>query len=260
MTIIEKIVDSVEKTTGYTCFSDYSTGAMLQEVLVREIESQMNTQRSREVVLLFLNAVNGEADTPQRALARSIEAETTWLNGLYAYSGLKFTDIISERNTEIMLDGRQFYGRSVRLVVVATDRLPGSTQPSPSTTYDLYIGKSVITEGHPSEEDMNSPLYASVGTLLGISSGQNLSNLTVTVNLTADINFFMVKQGFSPVSGTLTSGGIDSTLERSYFYDPTYFGIQRTVVIDGVPYKVFGSVAQGISDTNASYTITFERN
>lgn len=258
MNIIDRIVDSVEKTTGYTCYANYSTGALKQEALVRELESKMNTQRSREVILMFLNALNGDNDTAQRATARSIEAESAWLNGLYRYSGLQFTDIISENTMTIMLDGRQFYGRSVRLVVVMTDNLPQAVNPTPTTEYDLYIGKVIMTDGHPSEADMNSPLYTSVDILLGKSSGVMLSNRTVTVPIREDITFFMVSAGFEPVSGTLTSGGLESVLAKTDFYDPVHFGIQRTVVINRHPYKVFGIVAQGISQTNAEFEITFD--
>lgn len=258
MNIIERIVDSVEKTTGYICYYNYSTGGLLQEVVVRELESTMNTQVSREVNLLFLNALNGDNDTAQRATARSIEAASAWLNGLYRYSGLQFTDIISENTMTIMYDGRQFYGRSIRLVVVMTDRIPQTTNAEPIEGYDLYIGQVDLTNGHPSEADMNSPLYTTVESLLVNADWKMLTERTVTVPVNKDIVYFMVSSDFEPVSGTLTSGGLESVLVKSDFYDPVHFGIQRTVVINGHPYKVFGLVAQGISQSNAEFEITFE--
>ena len=257
MNIVERIVDSVEKTTGYTCFYNYYTGGLKQEVVVRELESTMNTQVSREVNLLFLNALNGENDTAQRATARSIEAASAWLNGMYRYSGLQFTDIISENTMTIMYDGRQFYGRSVRLVVVITNRLPNNASAAPIDAYDLYVGKVELTNGHPSEADMNSPLYTSVDTLLEKSDGVMLFRKTVTVPIEEDITYFMVNGKFEPVSGKLTSGGLESILAKTDFYDPVHFGIQRTVVINNEPYKVFGIVAQGISQSNAEFEITF---
>lgn len=258
MNIIERIVDSVEKTTGYTCFYNYSTGGLTQEVVVRELESTMNTQVSREVNLLFLNALNGDNDTAQRATARSIEAESAWLNGLYRYSGLQFTDIISENTMTIMYDGRQFYGRSVRLVVVITNRLPNNAAAQPIDQSDLYIGEIDLVNGHPSEADMNSPLYTTVESLISNASGTSLRRKTITVRIEKDIVYFMVSPKYEPVSGTMTSGGLTSTLVKSDFYDPVHFGIQRTVLINNEPYKVFGIVAQGISQTNAEFEITFE--
>ena len=133
MTLNEKIKDSVQMTTGLRCFEgtppDSVTGRFAYFFQLRSGAAK----RYNEVAVFFVERPVFAPLDPERATVDCRYLALDWLNGLYAYSGLKFQEIISQNNIR---DGFGGYGVGMRLVLVDEARnTGGGSNPKPILNY-----------------------------------------------------------------------------------------------------------------------------
>ena len=115
MTLTEKIIDSVHKTTGLRCFEGEPKGDIFGRFAY--FVTLQSSNRFGEVAIFFVERPVYNRLSPTRATEDCAQLAIRWLNGLYAYSGLKFQDIISQNSVR---DGKGGYGIGIRLVLANT--------------------------------------------------------------------------------------------------------------------------------------------
>ena len=132
MTLNEKIVDSVSKTTGIRCFEGMPPDGIVGRFAYFFPLRSGAAKRYNEVAIFFMERPVFTPLSPEKATNDCRYLALNWLNGLYAYSGLKFQDILSQNNTRDNFGG---YGVGLRLVLVDEARHTGGSTPVDKKNY-----------------------------------------------------------------------------------------------------------------------------
>ena len=124
MTLNEKIKDSVQKTTGIRCYEGVPPEGVVGRFAYFFPLRSGAAQRYNEVAIFFMERPVFSPLNPEKATNDCRYLALNWLNGLYAYSGLKFQDILSQNNTRDDFGG---FGVGIRLVLVDEARHSGGS-------------------------------------------------------------------------------------------------------------------------------------
>ncbi len=124
MTLNEKIKDSVQKTTGIRCYEGVPPEGVVGRFAYFFPLRSGAAQRYNEVAIFFMERPVFSPLNPEKATNDCRYLALNWLNGLYAYSGLKFQDILSQNNTRDNFGG---FGVGIRLVLVDEARHSGGS-------------------------------------------------------------------------------------------------------------------------------------
>lgn len=120
MNINEKIIDSVQKTTGLRCYEG-EPGQLVRGSFAYFYPLQ-TASRGNEVAIFFFTRPTIERLDRRRSLDYAMTMANRWLNGLYTYSGLKFADVVSQNQFQDTGGG---YGIGMRVVLIDEARNAG---------------------------------------------------------------------------------------------------------------------------------------
>lgn len=120
MNINEKIIDSVQKTTGLRCYEG-EPGQLVRGSFAYFYPLQ-TASRGNEVAIFFFTRPTIERLDRRRSLDYAMTMANRWLNGLYTYSGLKFADVVSQNQFQDTGGG---YGIGMRVVLIDEARNVG---------------------------------------------------------------------------------------------------------------------------------------
>ena len=120
MTLNEKIIDSVQNTTGLRCFEGEPTGDIYGRFAY--FVTLQSSNRFGEVAIFFVERPVYNRLNPTRATEDCTQLAIRWLNGLYAYSGLKFQEVISQNSVR---DDKGGYGVGMRVVLANETAISG---------------------------------------------------------------------------------------------------------------------------------------
>lgn len=122
MNINEKIIDSVQKTTGLRCYEG-EPGQLVRGSFAYFYPLQ-TAGRGNEVAIFFFTRPTIERLDRRRSLDYAMLMASRWLNGLYTYSGLKFADVVSQNQFQDTSGG---YGIGMRVVLIDEARNAGGS-------------------------------------------------------------------------------------------------------------------------------------